>query len=89
MIYLGMQGIMFSDVIRTEKQMQKAIFPRLLGMAERVWHKAPWELLTDTKERNEWQMMDLNRFALVVNHNEMSRLEKRNIHIMVPPPGAR
>ena len=80
---------MFSDIIRTEAEMHAALFPRLLAMAERAWYKAPWELVKDKEKRQKRREMAWEKFNLAVKYNERPRLEKRNIRIMIPPPGAR
>ena len=80
---------MFSDIIRTEAEMHAALFPRLLAMAERAWYKAPWELVKDKESRQKRKNMAWEMFNLAVKYNERPRLEKRNIRIMIPPPGAR
>ena len=89
MILVGIEGVMFSDVIRTEEEMHAALFPRLLSMAERAWHKAPWELVGNKEKRRKRRKRAWDRFNLAVKYNERVRLERRNIRIMIPPPGAR
>ena len=83
-----MQGTMFSDLIRTEDQMHYALFPKLLGVAERAWHKAAWEDITDKSKRDEERRSEWDRFASTLGHQELPRLEKHNFHYRVPPPGA-
>lgn len=33
----------WAETVRTEEQFEGMVFPRLLGVAERAWHRAPWE----------------------------------------------
>ena len=66
------------------------IFPRLLALAERAWHRADFEEAGITNEERkrrenvEWQM-----FANTVGHKELGRLDELGILYRVPPPGAR
>ena len=36
---VGMQGHLWSETVRTKEDMDYMIFPRLLAVAERAWHK--------------------------------------------------
>jgi len=42
--FSGMQGQLWSETIRSDERMEYMLFPRLLALAERAWHKAEWEL---------------------------------------------
>lgn len=84
-----MQGILFSDLIRTEEQMHHALFPRLLVMADKAWRKPAWESIADQTEREVAIRLEWDRFASKAGYNELPRLEKTNIHFRVPPPGGR
>lgn len=65
------------------------IYPRLLALAERAWHKASWEDLKDQNERNEKRTADWTKFANALGHRELARLDKKGVKYYVPPPGAR
>lgn len=39
----GMQGQAFAEVMRTDQQFEYMVYPRLLALAERAWHRADWE----------------------------------------------
>jgi N-acetyl-beta-hexosaminidase len=41
--YIGMQGQLWSELIRTTEQLEYMTFPRLQALAERAWHRALWE----------------------------------------------
>jgi len=43
----GIQGQLWTELVRTWDQMDGMIFPRLLCVAERGWHKASWENVHD------------------------------------------
>ena len=39
-----MQGHLWSETVRKSEQLDDMIFPRLLALAERAWHKSSWEV---------------------------------------------
>ena len=80
---------MFSKLIRTEEHMHTALFPRLLAVAERAWHKSSWENIHDKEDRETKKRSDWKRFASKLGHHELPRLEKYNISYRIPPPGGR
>ena len=79
---------MFSDEIQTEEQMHYALFPRLLAVAERAWHKDSWENLTDNARREHEQRLAWEKFAAKLGHLELPRLDGQHFNYRVPPPGA-
>lgn len=64
------------------------IFPRMLALAERAWHKASWETIKDKGERNAARTKDWESFSNGLGHKELKRLDKVGIKYRVPPPGA-
>ena len=51
----GMQGQVWTETIRTAAQLEQMIYPRLLALAERAWHKADWELNNNQSKRlTDW-----------------------------------
>ncbi|CAH3143871.1 unnamed protein product [Pocillopora meandrina] len=85
----GMAGALWSETVRTPTQLQSMIYPRLLALAERAWHKACFEDETDVVKRNRVRRMEWEAFANSLGHKELSRLDKMNIDYHIPPPGAR
>lgn len=81
----GMQGQIWSETIRKPEQLEAMIYPRLLALAERAWHKADWEGdKPDLRKRQQqWQ-----GFTQVLVERELPRLAAAGIHIYLPPPGA-
>ena len=65
------------------------IFPRMLGLAERAWHKASWEDVTNSKQRDELRTSDWVKFANTLGYSDLAGLDKIGITYRVPPPGAR
>lgn len=79
---------MFSETMRTEEQVHYMGFPRILALAERAWHKASWEDITDVNNRNDQRDADWKEFSANLGYKEFSRLDKRNVSYRLPPPGA-
>ena len=80
---------MFSDQIRNKQQMHSALFPRLIALAERAWHKASWESIEDKTKRDIERRADWERMVDILSNKELPRLEKMGIEYRIPPPGAR
>ena len=89
MTSLGMQGHLWSETVRTADQMNAMIFPRMLAMAERAWHKASWEGISDKADRDAKRKEDWVKFANTLGYRELGRLDKMNVAYHVTPPGAR
>ena len=84
-----MQGHLWTETVRNPDQMFAMIFPRLLALAERAWHKASWEDITDREKRDETMKADWVKFAGALGNRELVRLDKMGVQYRVPPPGAR
>lgn len=65
------------------------IYPRLLALAERAWHKACFEGDVDKMKRDRIRRMEWEAFANSLGHKELERLDKMNIDYHIPVPGAR
>jgi len=65
------------------------LFPRLLALAERAWHKAAWENAMSEEERDSLRDEDWERFANALGSKELARLDAFGIAYRVPLPGAR
>ncbi len=86
---LGMQGQVWSETIRTAEQLEEMVYPRLLPLAERAWHHAPWEADqasadVDQNARNA----DWLAFVQVMGQKELPRLANAGVQFYLPPPGA-
>uniref|UniRef100_A0A0B7ACD8 beta-N-acetylhexosaminidase n=1 Tax=Arion vulgaris TaxID=1028688 RepID=A0A0B7ACD8_9EUPU len=84
----GLQGQIWTELIRTPEQFHSMIFPRLIALAERAWHKAPWEDM-EISMRHSSLESDWSSFAHTLGHKELKRLEALNVPYHIPPPGAR
>ncbi len=84
-VLLGLEAAMWSEITRTNEQLEEMMYPRLLGVAERSWHRAFWEGKEESSERSrDWQ-----KFVNVVSRKELWRLEKLGISYYLPRPGVR
>lgn len=79
---IGMQGQLWTETIRTAEQLEQMVFPRLIALAERAWHKAEWEKKSEGSLEKDWQ-----GFLSSVVQKELPRLERAGITFYLPPPG--
>ena len=96
---LGLSAQLWSEVVRSDKQMEYMIYPRLIVVAERAWHRAAWE--QDYQAGREYKgqetqwvdkkalASDWARFASLIGHRELAKLDKAGIQYRLPVPGAR
>lgn len=95
----GLSAQLWSEVVRTDDQMEYMIYPRLVAVAERAWHRAGWE--QDYQAGREYKggetkLVDVNaleqdwaRFANLLGSRELAKLDKAGVHYRLPVPGAR
>jgi len=95
--YAGMQGHIWSELIRTREQFEYAVYPRLLALAERAWHRAGWELdyAENTTFTQDSGRVDTNAiaadfalFGATLAGKELRKLDAAGIEYRVPVPGA-
>ncbi|PWK47376.1 hexosaminidase [Pleionea mediterranea] len=97
----GIQGQFWSESIRADAQVEYMIFPRLLALAERAWHKADWELLYHhqgrlysqnseyfTGSHQRARELDWLVFRDAVGYKELLKLDAANIAYRLPGVGA-
>lgn len=82
-----MQAELWTETVRTNEQAEYMLFPRLLAVAERAWHKAAFEDKTG-KAAEESKKAEWIQFADTVGYHELPRLDKIGVRYRVPPPGA-
>jgi len=82
-----MQAHLWGELIARSDQLDYMVFPRLLAMAERAWHKADWERQQSARQRV--QSEDWTHFVNVLGHRELPRLDSKHVSYRIPPPGAR
>ena len=95
--FIGMQGQLWSETVRTAEQFDYMVFPRLLALAERAWHKADWELdyvqgRTFSASTNfvaqQALLDDYAAFAAALGTKEFRKLDTAGIQYRIPVPGA-
>ena len=62
------------------------MYPRLLLLAERAWHKAGWESQDEVEPAQGEDWYDM---ANTLGYKELQRLDQLGISYHIPPPGAR
>ncbi|KAL4227733.1 hypothetical protein ACF0H5_013169 [Mactra antiquata] len=77
----GLQSFGWTEIIKDKDTLQSMLFPRMLALAERAWHKEPWENTTVTPER------DYEMFANKVGYRELPKLDRDQVKYRIPMPG--
>jgi len=95
----GLSAQLWSEVVRTDQQMEYMIYPRAVSLAERAWHRASWE--QDYKAGREYKGgethqvdtktldQDWLRFANLIGQRELAKMDKAGVNYRLPVPGAR
>ena len=87
--YLGIQGFHWGETSRTTEELYGMIYPRLLALAERAWHKGEWEDEENKEERTRLEEEHWADFSQRIGLRELDRLEDMDITYNLRPPGAR
>ncbi|WP_454717456.1 family 20 glycosylhydrolase [Caulobacter segnis] len=98
--FVGLQGQLWSETVRSDAQVDYMLYPRLLALAERAWRAADWEapytagkayahdtgaLTQDQRVRRD---ADWNAFANLLGQRELARLDAAGVAYRVPTVGA-
>lgn len=93
----GIQGQLWSEVVRTDEAVEYQVFPRLLALAERAWHQASWELPIKEGQTFSGETTFVDKQALAkdwvgfssaLGQKELLKLDRAGIGYRVPVPGA-
>lgn len=97
----GVQGQLWSETVRSNEQAEYMLFPRIITLAERMWHKPEWEVPYSHKKqtynsetnnisaKNKADMkQDWSEFAEVLGRRELAKLDLHGIAYRVPTVGA-
>lgn len=100
--FYGLQGHLWSELLRNDRQAEYMLYPRLLALAERAWHKAPWELAYNRQGANydqntghfnkalkQQKAADWQRFAALIGFKEFAKLEQAGRFYRLPSVAAR
>ena len=97
----GLQGHLWSENVRSDRQAQYMLFPRLIALAERAWHKPEWapdynyqggeyggesQIFNDAMRNKRDQ--NWNRFATVLAKKEFPKLDRLGVFYRIPTVGA-
>ncbi|MBR9726707.1 family 20 glycosylhydrolase [Shewanella intestini] len=98
----GIQGQLWSETIRSQTQLEYMIYPRLLMLAERAWHRPRWEVPYQyqgvvynqhsgyfTADKRQQQTMQWQRISNHLGAKEFAKLDKFAIHYRLPIPGVK
>ena len=87
----GLQAQLWSETVKGGTMAEYYYLPKLIGFAERAWFgQASWGRISDLEERVAAMDSDWNRFANIVGHRELPRLDYLHggFNYRLPPPGA-
>ncbi|WP_305461671.1 chitobiase/beta-hexosaminidase C-terminal domain-containing protein [Photobacterium leiognathi] len=56
------------------------IYPRLIVVAERAWHKASWENIDNSAKRNKAKHLAWEEFANRLGQKELKQMDNYHIH---------
>ena len=99
--FLGIQGQLWSENVRTDDMVEHKVFPRLLALAERAWHIPKWAVpynYQGAKYSQETQVFtgdmqkerddNWNSFANTLGQKEFVKLELAGVDYRLPTVGA-
>lgn len=73
---VGVQGLLWSENVRTETMLDYLLLPKLLGLAERAWAKDPdWAIEKDKTKSEQLYNEAWSKFVNVVGKRELPRLD--------------
>ena len=99
--FSGIQGQLWSETVRSDEIAEYLMFPRVLMLAERAWHKPSWEVPYQyqgaiynqqsgmfTQDMRAQQALEWQTIANTLGHKELIKLDKAGISYRVPTVGA-
>jgi len=94
-LVVGVEAALWSELLRTPGRVDSQLWPRMLAVSERSWHKAAWEQALELKSsgdplrENVDAKRDLAHFMTLIGSKELRRLGMAGIEYYLPRPGAR
>ena len=85
--FAGIEGHVWGELLRKSEFLHMMLYPRMLALAERSWHRAPWELEGEKHKRERMKAEDWTKFANTLGYRELPRLEELGIKYYLPAPG--
>ncbi|WP_125780575.1 family 20 glycosylhydrolase [Pseudoalteromonas rubra] len=98
--YAGMQGHLWSEMIRDDVQAEYMLYPRLLALAERAWHKPGWavpyqagRIYNDksgyfSAKSQQLREQDWQRFVALLGYRELPKLTRQGRFFRIPTVAA-
>ncbi|WP_241242154.1 family 20 glycosylhydrolase [Thalassotalea sp. G2M2-11] len=100
--FLGVQGQLWSENVRTDEIAEYKIFPRVIALAERAWHRASWAVPYNysgakydanshvfTKDLRQQRDQAWRVFANALGQKELPKLDLANVTYRLPTVGAK
>lgn len=100
--FVGIQGQLWSENTRTNNMAEYKLFPRLLSLAQRAWHKADWAVPYDhngfvysqqtnrfSPELKQQRDQQWQTFAATMGLKEFAKLERADVHYRLANAGAK
>jgi hexosaminidase len=85
---MGIQGNLWSETLGGEGRLERALLPKLFGLAERAWAADPaWAVERDPAKSDALYREAWSRFVNVVAKRELPRLDHEGISYRIPTPG--
>jgi len=89
---IGIQGQLWSEVTVNQDAVEYMVFPRLLALAERAWHYAPWQQNAKAIHKKgglvNLQASDWQAFELALFNRHAPALVQQGVNVRVPTPAA-
>ncbi|MCP4321889.1 MAG: family 20 glycosylhydrolase [Alteromonadales bacterium] len=99
--FLGIQGQLWSEGVRTDDMVEHKVFPRLLALSERAWHLPDWAVPYNyqgetysqssnafTGEMAKRRDSQWHLFANTLGQKEFTKLELSGVDYRLPTVGA-
>lgn len=86
----GIQGLLWSETIKSPQQMEYMLLPKLLALAERAWSQSPsWAEEKDSIKAAALYRESWSRFVNVLGKRELPRLDyyASGFHYRIPTVG--
>ena len=85
---VGIQGNLWSETLGGEGRLERALLPKLFGLAERAWAPDPaWAVERDVAKSEALYRDAWSEFVNVVAKRELPRLDHEGIPYRIPTPG--
>ncbi|ROQ30701.1 family 20 glycosylhydrolase [Gallaecimonas pentaromativorans] len=83
----GIQAQLWSETVRSPAQAWYRLLPRLAIMADKAWHKAPWEAL-EGDARQQGEAAGYAQLSATISRHWLARWDKKALPYRIGPVGA-